>query len=224
MQIVYTDGSSIGNGKKDCVSGCGVYFEHNGEKISISSKKAAEICKVDLTTESNNIGELMAIFLALVKSDKNKKLTVYSDSMYCINSITNWYKNWEKNGWITSSGDPVKNKDLLIKIIEEKLKFNQVEFLHVKGHKKEPFDKNSKDWLTWNGNSIADYLATTSIKKENCIKNEKLLKVFSSYKRAYLKLDSFKKSDLPETIKNELYKNTEQIKFIENFENILNSI
>ena len=36
-------------------------------------------------------------------------LTIHTDSKFMINCIENWIANWKKNGWKTSSKQPVKN-------------------------------------------------------------------------------------------------------------------
>jgi ribonuclease HI len=162
---VFTDGASSKNGKKGCKSGIGVYFPDSGMKISVSCEKALADY-LFTQKESNNVGELMAILLAIdsIKdSDKpNTDIVVYCDSMYCISSLTVWYKKWETNGWKTAKGD-VKNQEIIKKIIEVKSKFNNVYFVHVNSHLPEPEDRSSKEWYLWNGNHQADQLATGSI-------------------------------------------------------------
>lgn len=162
--IVYTDGSSSKNGKKDCLSGCGIFFPDTNKRISINSKDASELCGIKLKSHSNNVGELLAILVAMVTvEDKNCELVIHSDSMYCINSLTVWYKSWQKNNWVTASGSPVKNKEIIQKILEEKEKFNFVFFKHVKAHTSEPLTTDSFRWNDWYYNKIADSLANSSI-------------------------------------------------------------
>lgn len=163
---VFTDGSSIANGKPNCISGSGVFFPGSSIEYSLSSTEASKLCDVVLEVQSNNVGELLGILIALVTvKDKSKELMIYSDSMYCINSICVWSKNWAKNNWITSGGTPAKNKGILQKILEEKSKFKAVYFKHVRGHKNEPEDKFSEEWFNWNGNDKADRLAFYSIRE-----------------------------------------------------------
>jgi ribonuclease HI len=162
---VFTDGSSIANGKPNCISGSGVFFPKSGLSYSINSTEASKICNIPLEIQSNNVAELFGILLALILTeDKTVELMIYSDSMYCINSICVWSKNWAKNNWITSTSSPVKNKGILQKILEEKAKFKAVYFKHVRGHKKEPEDKNSEEWFNWFGNDKSDLLAFYSIR------------------------------------------------------------
>ena len=163
---VFTDGSSSKNGKKDCLSGSGVYFPKTGIELSMGTKEACKICEIPEEKHSNNIGELLAILLAMVsvenKSETN--LTVYSDSMYCISSITTWFKKWQVNGWKTANGGSVKNQNIIKKILELKKEFKSIFFVHVKAHLNEPEDKSSREWFLWDGNNRADLLAGKAIK------------------------------------------------------------
>ena len=167
MRTIFTDGSSIANGKSNCVSGCGVYFAEEDISISLSCKKASEYCNIPIQIESNNVGELMGILVALTiakEKDVEQTTVIYSDSMYCINSVTNWWKNWEKNDWNTSNGTPVKNKEIIQRIIKEISHFQDLTFKHVKGHKKEPQETDTEEFFLWNGNNKADRLAFFSIR------------------------------------------------------------
>ena len=96
---VFTDGSTINNGKRiEIVSGgVGVYFGKNdGRNISkkVISKKV-----------TNNVCELMACILAIeqvILSEDTMDfvdIKIYSDSEYTINSVIKWADNWEKNNY-----------------------------------------------------------------------------------------------------------------------------
>lgn len=65
---------------------------------------------------TNNRMELTAVIRALEYVTENGlcrgTVRIITDSQYVKNGITSWVKSWEKNGWRTSSKQPVKNKDL----------------------------------------------------------------------------------------------------------------
>ena len=42
-----------------------------------------------------------------------QRAVVCCDSQYAIDCVTKWCKGWQKRGWKTQSGDPVKNQDLI---------------------------------------------------------------------------------------------------------------
>ena len=48
--------------------------------------------------------------------------------------LTEWSKNWERNGWKTVKGDDVKNKDEWIRMIELMRRFDIVDIKWVKAH------------------------------------------------------------------------------------------
>ena len=89
--------------------------------------------------QTNQRAELTAILRALDIAPRHREVTVYTDSKYSIDCVTNWYRNWKKNGWVNSKGKPVENKDLVVQIrerIEERELLGKVTyFVWVKGHK-----------------------------------------------------------------------------------------
>ena len=46
--------------------------------------------------------ELMAPIMAIKKIKSNCDITIFTDSKYVKNGITEWIKKWEKNGWKNS--------------------------------------------------------------------------------------------------------------------------
>ena len=138
--IIYTDGACSGN---PCPGGWGaVIFDENKKQIIISGKEI-------MTT--NNRMELLAPIMAIKRIKEKSEITVYTDSTYLKNGITDWIKKWEKNGWKNSSNQPIKNKDLWLELnklsSEHKVSWNWVE-----GHSNNEF------------NNLADKLATEAIK------------------------------------------------------------
>ena len=88
--------------------------------------------------------------------------------MYLINTVTKWYKGWKKRGWKKADGKEPLNLDLLChldNLIEKHGKCFNIEFKHVKAHKKEPKDKQSLKYVEWYGNFHADRLANEGSKK-----------------------------------------------------------
>src|SRR5262245_3510184 len=62
---------------------------------------------------TNNKMELSGAIEALDQiSDVPGRAIVYTDSTYLIQGITQWVWSWRKNGWRTSSGGDVVNRDL----------------------------------------------------------------------------------------------------------------
>ena len=131
---VYTDGACSGN-------------PGNGGYAFVILKGEKEILKLSGSQENttNNYMELKAIVRAIehVISElgsiptKNKmEVFIHSDSAYCINPVEKgWINFWESNGWISRTGEPIKNLELWIKLNSllkhRKFKFK---FVKVKGH------------------------------------------------------------------------------------------
>lgn len=89
---------------------------------------------------TNNIMEITAVIEALKKLKRSCEVEVYSDSSYVVNSFNNgWIYNWIKNNWITSSKEPVKNKELWQELYDL-TKIHQVTFIKVKGHSDNEFN------------------------------------------------------------------------------------
>lgn len=157
---IFVDGSSNNNGKENCEAGFGVYFP-TAEHLNISKKIDETKHKV-----SNNVGEIMACIegIRIINNTYEfiSKIIIYSDSEYTINAITLWAKNWKKKGWVRSDKKPIKNLELIQELFE--LYNNQnIEFIHVRSHQKEPKNKKNIEYHKWYGNKMADILAKKSI-------------------------------------------------------------
>jgi len=104
--------------------------------------------------------ELSAALYALVKYGKKDFLipTVYCDSMYTINTLTNWKKSWKNNGWKRPGNKPVENLQLIQNYDKIEEKGYRINLVYVKGH----------DNIL--GNEIADKLATGKVTEDEVMK------------------------------------------------------
>jgi len=103
---------------------------------------------------TNNQMELMAPIKAIQKFKKKSEISIFTDSTYVRDGITNWIKQWEKNGWKTASKKPVKNKDLWKKLKNLSSK-HSIKWIWIKGHSQDKY------------NNLVDELAQGAIKKIN---------------------------------------------------------
>ncbi len=104
---------------------------------------------------TNNRMELKAAIEGIKKSSIESNITLYTDSKYVKNGITDWIKNWKKNNWMTSSKKPVKNKDLWKEL--DLLNDNSlVSWEWVKAHQ----ENESEEYIY---NNLADSLARDAI-------------------------------------------------------------
>jgi ribonuclease HI len=86
-----------------------------------------------LGTATNNIAELTALEQLLEAVDPSAPLEVRMDSQYAMNAVTSWLPGWRKRGWKTSSGGPVANRDLVVRI-DALLNGRDVKFVYVPAH------------------------------------------------------------------------------------------
>jgi len=137
---IYTDGACSGNPGP---GGWGaVIFDNENNQKNISGSE---------TNTTNNRMELSAAIMALKKIKTSSEITIYTDSTYVKNGITEWVLKWKKNEWINSNKKPVKNKDLWVKL-DNLCVQNKVIWKWVKGHSTNKY------------NNLADELATQAIR------------------------------------------------------------
>ena len=137
---IYTDGACSGNPGP---GGWGaVIFDNDNKQRNISGSEE---------NTTNNRMELLAAIMALEEVSTNSEITIYTDSTYVKNGITEWVLKWKENGWKNSNKEPVKNKDLWEKL-DTLCKQNIVNWKWVKGHASNKY------------NNLADELATKAIK------------------------------------------------------------
>lgn len=155
---IFTDGSTINNGKKNASGGFGVYFpDKRFHNISTKyNKEDATNQKCELIAILKGLEYLFHFF-----KDKSKmtNIVVYTDSKYSIDCFTKYIKNWKSNGWKLRNNQQVKNRNLIEKIDYYIQQFNFVRFHHIYSHKDEPYNKNSLEYYLWYGNDMADRLA-----------------------------------------------------------------
>jgi len=86
-----------------------------------------------LTT--NNQMELRAVIEGLNRiKKKDAPLLIVTDSSYVLNGATKWIKGWTQKGFIKSTGEEVKNKELWIELAAELKKFEKISWKLVMGH------------------------------------------------------------------------------------------
>lgn len=94
---------------------------------------------------TNNRMEMTAILAALQATPAGGSVTIYSDSMYCVNGLTKWNKSWAKSSWMRK-GEAIPNRDLWMELEAAKARVRAT-FSWVRGHAGNP------------GNIAADALA-----------------------------------------------------------------
>ncbi|XP_061846092.1 ribonuclease H1 isoform X2 [Colius striatus] len=144
--VVYTDGCCSGNGRNRARAGIGVYWGP-GHPLNTSERLPGR--------QTNQRAEIHAACKAIeqAKSQNIKKLIIYTDSKFTINGITSWVDNWKTNGWRTSSGGSVINKEDFERL-DNLSKGIEIQWMHIPGH------------AGFQGNEEADRLAREGASKE----------------------------------------------------------
>jgi len=157
---VYTDGSCYnGNG------GYAVYFP-GGEHPTIckGAKASTTVSAVTATATATAVTstrcEILAVNTALtIYNDKFRGIpcTIYTDSLFIVDSLYRYFPIWRNNGWKKTDGTPVKNQDLMKPMCELfDANKNHVSVKHIKAHTLNQ-DKHSRN------NAVADILAKNGV-------------------------------------------------------------
>ena len=139
---IYTDGACKGNPGP---GGWGAWLK--------SGPTEKELFGGEIATTNNRM-ELQAVIEGLAALKRPCKVTLYLDSQYVRQGITEWIKGWKAKGWMTASKQPVKNVELW-KRLDALVQGggHQIEWRWVKGHSGDP------------GNERADMLANKGVDK-----------------------------------------------------------
>ena len=138
---VFTDGSCEGNPGP---GGWGFVWVENDVVV--------EQCSGDEPATTNNRMELQALIEAFKLVPRETKLTVYSDSQLCVNTINQWAAGWERRGWKRKTG-PIKNLELVKELYALANAHPNVTVQWIRAH----------DGSKWN--EYADALATTYLRE-----------------------------------------------------------
>jgi len=102
--------------------------------------------------------ELMAIDKAL-DDPKMQHIVIYSDSDYSIKALTVWHKNWARNNWMTPLGAPVKNQEIIKRILVKIKTKKYFRMVKIKAHSGDPY------------NTLADFMAQNMSKRMMSVKD-----------------------------------------------------
>ncbi|MBV8605623.1 MAG: ribonuclease HI [Pelomonas sp.] len=138
--VVYTDGACKGNPGP---GGWGAWLR--------AGEHEKELCGGEPNTTNNRM-ELTAVIEALASLKRSCAVTIYTDSEYVKKGMTEWISGWQRRGWKTADGKPVKNADLWTRL-DALAKLHALEWRWVKGHAGDP------------GNERADALANQGVAK-----------------------------------------------------------
>ncbi|MDQ7071272.1 MAG: ribonuclease HI [Rhodobacterales bacterium] len=135
--FAYTDGACSGNPGP---GGWGALLiaKEGGRVI-----RERELCGGEADTTNNRM-ELLGAINALNALERPSTITIYTDSKYVMNGITQWMHNWKKNGWRTAAKKPVKNVELWQQLDDAKTR-HTVTWEWVKGHAGHPENEKADE-------------------------------------------------------------------------------
>lgn len=172
--IIFTDGSSTifkdKNGMKH--GGVGIYCPKYPKCNKKISYKASTITnqKMELTA---CVKAIKGIYEYMTDNFECKlwELVIYTDSMYVINTITEYCSKWILYGWnrcVNKKRYEICNLEL-IKELYVLSRTLPITFIHVKAHTKQP-EKNTEEWELWYGNKMADEFSRKAMESSRDIK------------------------------------------------------
>lgn len=131
---IHTDGACKGNPGP---GGWGAVLQFNGHTRELKGGERQT---------TNNRMELTAAIRALEALREPCAVTLYTDSVYVMQGLTQWLPGWKARGWRTADRKPVKNQDLW-QALDAAAARHRIDWRWVKGHSGDP------------GNEAADRLA-----------------------------------------------------------------
>ncbi len=138
--VIHTDGACRGNPGP---GGWGALLQWNGQDKTLCGGEAET---------TNNRMELTAAIMALEGLRQPCTVTLYTDSTYVKQGLTEWLPGWRARGWLTAARKPVKNQDLWQRLDAAAAR-HRIDWRWVKGHAGHP------------GNEAADRLANQGLEQ-----------------------------------------------------------
>ncbi len=123
--LIFGDGASSGN------PGPGGW----GTIVAFSDGQVRELAGSEPATTNNRM-EMRAILEGLkIAAGRGEDIEIFTDSSYLILGITAWIFGWRRNGWKTSDGKDVTNRDLWEALLASSAATNgKVRWKYVPGH------------------------------------------------------------------------------------------
>ncbi len=122
---LHTDGACLGNPGP---GGWAALLRYNAHERELTGAEAHT---------TNNRMELMAAIGGLEALSEPCTITLFTDSQYVRQGITEWMPNWVRRNWKTAGGGAVKNRDLWERLHAATLR-HSIDWRWVKGHSGDP--------------------------------------------------------------------------------------
>lgn len=107
--IVFVDGACENNSKSKAKAGIGVWFGRNhpwNVSRPVQGKATSILAEIQSCLEA----------VQIAKNNNVKKLWIKTDSMFVLNAMQIWVKEWMNNNWKDSTNCKVEEKEEIIKL------------------------------------------------------------------------------------------------------------
>jgi ribonuclease HI len=161
---IYVDGGCRGNGKPGAIGAAAAVFK---PKFGRSLAWAKALPRSP--TPTNQRAEITAVIIAIEQAlERFKELytrprldvTIYSDSKFAVNCMTQWIYKWTQNGWINAQGYPVANRDLLEEVsdLDDRLRdLGFVEYIWIPREQNQEADRYCNEKMDEEARQISSY-------------------------------------------------------------------
>lgn len=117
--VFNVDGGCRGNGTPDAIGAVACCLQKpHGNRYECETRRLRNYPVPPTSQRAEIIAIIIALLWALKRYDKLRgypilRVTIYSDSRYAVNCMTDWIYKWTRNGWTNSRGFGVANQDLI---------------------------------------------------------------------------------------------------------------
>lgn len=126
--LIYTDGACRGNPGP---GGCATIIDRGATKTELSR---------GYRWTTNNRMEIRSVILALESVESGVPVKLISDSQYVLNALSKgWIAGWKRKHWVTTTREPVKNRDLW-EVLDAAVAKHAMTCEWVRGHASNPMN------------------------------------------------------------------------------------
>ena len=139
---IYSDGASLGNPGPGGYGTVMIFGEHRKELAQ------------GYRRTTNNRMELLGAIVGLEALSRPCTVDLWSDSTYVVHAMSKgWLQGWQKRGWKTSAKQPVKNKDLWLRLIAA-TSGHEIRWHWVRGHSGDPMNERCDELAVAAANAV----------------------------------------------------------------------
>lgn len=121
--LIFTDGACLGNGGPNPIAGWAFVYSLSTSAGVVKGRLEDRGPDNELYQQTSNRAELRAVIAASQfrawDGEQFSRLIFATDSEYVVRGVTEWIPKWLQNGWRTSKGKPVANRDLWELLLRE---------------------------------------------------------------------------------------------------------